>query len=207
MDERFAVVLRQLTQKANGLATLVAAVEDDLSELYRKPTKKDFEHQWKEFEKKYHSKSHLIKYLESNWIGTNSKQARYPPENWAWFSHSDHKEWETETTNNIAERFMRDLKDSVGLDRTLLDVLEKLQELMDFWIKEIIRLAHNLVKPSRGNLYCQANLSLSRKESICVSCDCYTLTKKPRSKEFNFKRSEQSEEDWQIKEDRSQQEF
>ncbi len=75
--------------------------------------------------------------------GTNihclNNNFRYTPPHWAWFSHKGNDIWETETTNNIVERFNQDLKVD-GVDHSFLKCFQVLHQQIDFWRKEVQRL-------------------------------------------------------------------
>jgi hypothetical protein len=91
--------------------------------------------------------SRKVTHMTKTWIGNEKIKARYSPVHWAWYSHITFQEWHTETTNNIAERFMADLKATVHtLNNNIVTILSHLKDLLEFWTKEVLRLSQGIVK-------------------------------------------------------------
>ncbi len=64
------------------------------------------------------------------YVTHSNNSYRYSPSHWAWFSHNGHHVWEHETTNNIVERFNRELK-ADGINNTILQV--KIQDSITYF--------------------------------------------------------------------------
>ncbi len=115
--------------------------------LYSQVNEIMFNEKWKEFQDTFGHMKEFISYMIKIWIGSDTVKARYPPSHWAWYSHALYPEWNTETTNNIAERFMADLKATITkLNLDIVTVLGHLKELLEFWTKEVQRLSQGIVK-------------------------------------------------------------
>jgi hypothetical protein len=122
-------------------------IDKDISTLYYQTTEVNFKSEWIHFADKYAPMHEFIDYMTKTWIGSDKTKAKYPSAHWTWYSHSLHPEWERETTNNIAERFMEDLKSGIKtMNNSIITVLSYLRDLLDFWTKEIQRLSQGIVK-------------------------------------------------------------